>query len=113
MNDDIKSALDRIEGHDYTHPDQYFSDVSLLHASGELKVKHAPFGYLKLLDDPLPEKTGYLGIKAGTIYIKSSASVDGKPVLFIAEGMHKMVWTYQEDIGDCRCRMVVPTGWSP
>lgn len=109
----MKEALNRIENMDYTvPPDQFFTDVALLNVAGELKVKHALFGYLELLEDPAPEKTGYLGIKAGQVYIKSCARIDDEPVLFIADGMHRMVWTKMKDIGDCRCRMVSPTGWA-
>lgn len=108
MTDEVAAALGRLNNEAEPGVDQFFADVVTVHGAGELRIKHAPFGYLQLLEDPDPEKIGHLEIKAGDIYIKSSARVDGEPILFYANGPHCMVWTYQKNVGDCRCRVVSP-----
>lgn len=54
-----------------------------------------PFGFYKLLD----------GEHINRVVIKSSARVDGKPIIFFVD---KMTWTYESNISNIRCKMVSP-----
>jgi hypothetical protein len=77
--------------------DDFFAEHARKNTEGILTVGDALINsYYRLLE----------GEKAGKVIIKTCAKIDGKPVIFFANGM---TWTYVDSLKDIRCESCSPT----
>lgn len=85
---------------DFIHPDEWFAEIARKNVEGELTVKEAGFGHVRLLE----------GKHAGRVLILlSSCKVDGKRVAHFANGF---TWISLDEVKDTRCERVAALGYS-